>query len=433
MAAPALSASSVSVSADTGRNYTAPLVVLTSLFFMWGFLTCLNDIIIPHFKAAFELSYAKAMLVQFAFFTAYFVVSMPAGWVVGRFGYKPGIVTGLMVAAAGCFLFFPAAAVRSYPMFLGALFILASGITLLQVAANPYVAVLGPPETASARLTMTQAFNSLATTVAPIFGGAVILSYPAKAPEVVAALPLAEREAYRMAEAQAVQYPYIGLGLTLLVIAIVFARFKLPTIVSSPLGDVAVESGSAWQYRHLVLGAIGIFAYVGGEVAIGSFLVNYLKEPHIAALSEAQAATFVSYYWGGAMVGRFVGMFTLRAWKPSRVLMVHAIVVVALVATTMSTTGQVAMVSVLAVGLFNSIMFPAIFTLALHGLGRHTSSGSGILCMAIVGGAIIPFVQGLMADRIGVQMSFFVPALCYGYVVWYGWRGSAPRGPQLAV
>ncbi len=435
MAAPALPISlSASDSPADGARHTAPLVVLTSLFFMWGFLTCLNDIIIPHFKAAFELSYAKAMLVQFAFFTAYFVVSLPAGKLVGRFGYKPGIVFGLLVAACGCFLFFPAAALRSYPMFLGALFILASGITLLQVAANPYVAVLGPPQTASARLTMTQAFNSLATTLAPIFGGAVILSHAVKSPETVAALTAAEQEAYRLAEAQAVQYPYLGLGLTLLVIAVVFAMFKLPKIGTAGASSSATsKDGSVYQYRHLVLGAVGIFAYVGGEVAIGSFLVNYFQEPHIAGLNEAQAAHYVSYYWGGAMVGRFIGMVTLRVWKPSRVLMVHAVAVVLLVLTTMLTRGNIAMMSVLAVGLFNSIMFPAIFTLALQGLGKHTSAGSGVLCMAIVGGAIIPFAQGLMADSVGVQMSFIVPVLCYAYVLWYGWRGATPKGPHLAV
>lgn len=435
MAAPAVSVPALSVSTDSSKSHLGPLVVLTSLFFMWGFLTCLNDIIIPHFKAAFELSYAKAMLVQFAFFTAYFVVSLPAGWLVGKWGYKPGIVMGLMVAATGCFLFFPAASVRSYPMFLAALFILASGITLLQVAANPYVAVLGPPQTASARLTMTQAFNSLATTVAPIFGAAFILSHPVKSTEALLALGASEREAYRMAEAQAVQYPYLGLGATLLILAIVVSLFKLPKLHAGAqaASNAVGGSGSAWQHRHLVLGAIGIFTYVGGEVAIGSFLVNYLMEPHIAGLTESQAAQYVSYYWGGAMVGRFIGMMTLRVWKPSRVLMVHALVVVALVATTLVSNGTVAMVSVLGVGLFNSIMFPAIFTLALHGLGKHTSQGSGILCMAIVGGALVPFVQGAVADVYGVQPSFLVPVACYAYVLWYGWRGSVPRRSGLPL
>lgn len=435
MAAPAVSTGPVATTSDAGaRSYTLPLVVLTSLFFMWGFLTCLNDLIIPHFKAVFELDYARAMLVQFAFFTAYFVVSLPSGKFVGRFGYKRGIVTGLLVAATGCLLFYPAAAARSYNMFLGALFILASGITLLQVAANPYVAVLGPPETASSRLTMTQAFNSAATAIAPIFGAAFILSHQAKSAAEIAALPAAEAEAYRIAEAQAVQFPYLGLAATLVVLAVFMALFRLPTIASveAPANQGKAE-GSAWKYRHLVLGALGIFTYVGGEVTIGSFLVNYLHEPSIAGLTEAQAAKYVSVYWSGAMVGRFIGTFTLRAWKPARVLAIHAAVVVALVLTTIVTSGPVAMWSVLVIGLFNSIMFPTIFTLALEGLGKHTSQGSGILCMAIVGGALVPFIQGTLADKIGIHHSFVVPVLCYAYIVWYGLKGYVPRGPAVAT
>ncbi len=429
MAAPVMASSAVSSSgAEDNKNYTVPLLVLTTLFFMWGFLTCLNDIIIPHFKAVFDLGYAKAMLVQFAFFTAYFVMSLPSGWLVNRFGYKRGIVTGLLVAALGCLLFYPAAAARSYNMFLGALFILASGITLLQVAANPYVAILGPAATSSARLTMTQAFNSLATTVAPMFGGALILSHAAKSADEIKALAPAAAEAYRMAEAQAVQYPYIGLALALVLLAVAMALFKLPVIAgSSPAAAGADTSLSAWRHRHLVLGAVGIFAYVGGEVSIGSFLVNYLKEPAIGGLTEAQGANYVAYYWGGAMVGRFAGTMTLRRWNPGKVLGLHALVVVGLIAVTMTTHGTVAMWSVLAIGLFNSIMFPTIFTLALQGLGSRTGQGSGILCMAIVGGALVPFVQGMVADSIGIQRSFFVAAACYAYVLWYGLRGHQRR------
>lgn len=434
MAAPVLSSSPVApASSDPTRNYTLPLVVLTSLFFMWGFLTCLNDIIIPHFKAVFELDYARAMLVQFAFFTAYAVVSLPAGRLVGRFGYKRGIVLGLLVAAAGCALFYPAAAARSYGMFLGALFILASGITLLQVAANPFVAVLGPPHTASARLTMTQAFNSLATMVAPMFGSAFILSHAAKSGAEIAALGPAQAEAYRISEAQAVQLPYLGLAAALVLLAVLMALFRLPVLEAAAVEPGADRDGSAWQYRHLVLGALGIFMYVGGEVTIGSFVVNYLKEPYIAGFSEAEGARYVSYYWGGAMVGRFVGMLTLRKWNPTKLLMIHGVIVVALLAITMLTTGKVAMWSVLSIGLFNSIMFPTIFTLALKGLGHHASQGSGILCMAIVGGAVVPFIQGALADAIGIHISFIVPLVCYVYVIWYGLSGSVPRGPGLTA
>lgn len=419
------------VDVPPAANYTPALTVLTSLFFMWGFLTCLNDIIIPHLKAVFDLNYAQAMLIQFSFFTAYFVVSLPSGWFVEKFGYKAGIIVGLVTAAVGCLLFYPAAGERSYEIFLIALFILASGITLLQVAANPYVAILGRPETASSRLTLTQAFNSLGTTVAPLFGSWIILSNAVKTPAELSIMSAVEVEAYRAAEAASVQNPYIGLASALLIVAFVFGLFKLPRVEAA---EAASEGGhnqdhlhpSAWRYRHLVLGAIAIFVYVGGEVAIGSFLVNYISQPSIGDMSVADAGRYVSFYWGGAMVGRFIGSAVMRTIAPGKVLTVHAVAVMALVITAILTTGHVSMWAILAVGLFNSIMFPTIFTLAIHGLGRHTGQGSGILCMAIVGGAIIPVVQGFVADSIGIQLAFIIPVLCYAYIAYYGARGYRP-------
>jgi FHS family L-fucose permease-like MFS transporter len=408
----------------TRTNYTAPLAVLTTLFFMWGFLTCLNDIIIPHLKAVFELNYAQAMLIQFAFFTAYFVMSLPSGRIVTRLGYKNGIIIGLGGAALGCLLFYPAAGVRSYGLFLLALFVLASGITLLQVAANPFVAALGKPETASSRLTLTQAFNSLGTTIAPQFGSLLILATAAKSAAEIKQMSPAAANAYRAAEAASVQRPYLGLAATLVVLAAAIALFKLPKIEDvTPPGAPQAAAGahkSAWSYRHLVLGAVAIFVYVGGEVAIGSFLVNYFKEPSIGGLTEAAGARLVSLYWGGAMIGRFIGTFTLRMWKPGKVLAAHASAALVLVAISMATHGGIAMWTIIAVGLFNSIMFPTIFTLAIDGLGPHTSQGSGILCMAIVGGAIIPVVQGALADAVGIHYGFVVAAACYVYIAWYG-------------
>jgi FHS family L-fucose permease-like MFS transporter len=408
---------------DGDVKYTAPLAVLTTLFFMWGFLTCLNDIIIPHLKAVFELSYAKAMLVQFAFFTAYFVMSLPSGKIVTRFGYKNGIIIGLGGAALGCLLFYPAAAVRSYNLFLLALFVLASGITLLQVAANPFVAALGKPETASSRLTLTQAFNSLGTTIAPQFGALLILSTVAKSSSEIAQMSPAAADAYRLAEASAVQHPYLGLAAALVLLALAIALFKLPKIEDvMPVADPRAHGThrSAWSYPQLVLGAIAIFLYVGGEVSIGSFLVNYFKEPTIRGLTESEGAKLVVYYWGGAMVGRFIGTMTLRLWKPAKVLTGHALAAVLLVLLTMGTHGSLATWSIIAVGFFNSIMFPTIFTLAIDGLGEHTSQGSGILCMAIVGGAVVPVAQGALADAIGIHHCFIVAALCYVYIAWYG-------------
>ena len=413
----------------TGPSHTSSLVTLTTLFFAWGFLTCLNDVIIPHLKAVFSLSYFQAMLVQFCFFGAYGIMSVPAGGLVKRIGFKRGIVVGLLGAAAGCVAFFPAAALRSYGLFLTAFFVMATGIVVLQVSANPFVTILGPPRTASSRLTLTQAFNSLATTLAPRFGSAFILSTVALSATEIAALSPTAADAYRVAEAHSVQTPYLGLAVALAVLAVVVAISKLPTVdtSSSDEGTDArlADRGNAWRYPHLVLGAVGIFAYVGAEVTIGSFLVNYLKEPYMLALPESQGAGYLSYYWGGAMVGRFIGTFTLRWYRPSRVLLIHAIAAVGLVLLSVVTSGGPAAWFVIAVGLFNSIMFPAIFAMAVDGLGRHTEQGSGILCMAIVGGAIIPALQGVLADRLGLHISFVLPAVCYVYVAWYGLRGNA--------
>ncbi len=422
-----------SVSADggnDGKSYTVPLVALTSLFFIWGFITCLNDILIPHLKAIFQLNYFKAMFIQFAFFIAYAVMSIPSGGLTKRFGYKRSIVIGLSTMAVGCVLFYPAAAQRSYPIFLVALFVLASGITLLQVAANPFVAILGKPETASSRLTMTQAFNALGTTIAPQFGSMLILGTAVKTADQLVTLSPAELAAYHAAEAGSVQTPYLGLAVALLVLAGAFALFKLPTITAeSSDGGAAGDGGrtSAWQSPRLVLGALAIFMYVGGEVSIGSFLVNFFALPDIAALKEADAAQYVSLYWLAAMIGRFFGTVTLRKFKPSSVLVVHACVGAALVLAAMLLSGHAAMWAILAVGLCNSIMFPTIFTLAIEGLGRHTSQGSGILCTAIVGGALIPLVQGKLADGIGLQHAFIVPIICFAYIAWYGWRAPTLR------
>ena len=410
----------------TGKpTYLGSLSILTSLFFIWGFITCLNDILIPHLKAVFTLSYAQAMLIQFCFFTAYFVVSVPSGYLVEKIDYKGGIIAGLAIAGSGCLLFYPAAGLRSYPLFLGAFFVLASGITLLQVAANPYVTVLGPAETASSRLTLTQAFNSLGTTLAPYFGALFILSSAVKSADQVKLLDAEQLTIYQATEAAAVQNPYLFLAAVLFLMAAAFAMLKLPKIVpqTQATTTVPVEAGgSAWHYPHLVLGAIAIFVYVGGEVSIGSFMVNFLGEANIAGLSEQEAGKYVSFYWGGAMVGRFVGSAVMQKIRPGKVLMFNALAAASLVLATILGSGPMAMVTILAVGLCNSIMFPTIFSLALTGLGKHTGQGSGILCAAIVGGAILPLVQGVLADHIGIQHAFFVPLLCYLYIAFYGYR-----------
>jgi FHS family L-fucose permease-like MFS transporter len=400
---------------------TGPLVIVTILFFMWGLLTSLNDVLIPHLKSIYTLTYLQAMLVQFCFFGAYFIVSMPAGALIRRIGYQKGVVTGLLIAASGCALFYPAAH-GGYALFLFAFFVLASGITILQVAANPYVTVLGPARTASSRLTLTQAFNSLGTTIGPALGGVLILSAAAVGADQIAAMSAAGQAAHRAQEAATVQGPYLALAAALAILAVLFALARLPK-VSHEDGAAAVDGqgqGSAWRHRHLVLGAVAIFVYVGGEVSIGSFLINFLGEPQIAGLSHAAASQYVSLYWGGALVGRFIGFAVMRYVSPGKTLAFNALGAIALVLVATFGEGSTAMWAIIAVGLCNSIMFPTIFSMALHGLGRHTGQGSGILCMAIVGGAIVPFMQGAVADSAGLQPSFLVPAACYLFILFYG-------------
>ncbi|RAV99998.1 sugar MFS transporter [Pseudochryseolinea flava] len=446
------------VEAGKSSKFLVPLIILTTLFFMWGFITCMNDLLIPFLKKIFDLSTAESSLVQSAFFGAYFVVSLlyflysiNVGDPLAKIGYKNGIIIGLCTAAVGCFLFYPAAEIKVFGLFLVALFVLAAGITILQMAANPYVALLGPPSTASSRLNMTQAFNSLGTTIAPVIGTKLIF-------EAVGGK--------EFMTADAVKTPYIFLGATLLAIAVMISFSKLPKFT----GDKIEKGVGVLKFSHLTLGVIGIFMYVGGEVAIGSFLFQYFEE--LMGFTELLAGTYIAYYWGGAMVGRFIGAISLTGlastqkyslmglitviavtavyWItgelqtslivlgmivgniiafligrsiPAKSLAVFSIAVVALLLVTVFSTGEVALWSVLAIGLFNSIMFPTIFTLAIADLGKYTSQGSSLLVMAIVGGAIIPPVMGLIIDAIGAQTAFLFPALCYLYIFYYGVSG----------
>ena len=379
-------------------------IAMTCLFFFWGFITVLNDILIPFLKESFDLNYTQAMLVQFCFFGAYFVVSPFAGKLIDKVGYQQGIVMGLLTTAAGCILFYPSASLHMYSLFLFAFFVLASGITILQVAANPYVAALGPETTAASRLNLAQAANSLGTTVGPIIGAALILGAVA-------------------ADASAVQGPYLMIAGLLVAAALVFRFIKLPVLAH--VEATGEESdGNIWEHRSLVLGALAIFLYVGGEVSIGSFLVNYFSDPSIAGMSTADAGEMVAYYWGAAMIGRLVGAALMNYIAATKYLAVNALIAIIMIVVSMNTTGDIAMWSILAVGFFNSIMFPTIFTLAVKGLGSMTSKGSGLVCQAIVGGALIPLVQGVAADSIGIQLSFIVPMLCYIYIGWYALNGS---------
>jgi FHS family L-fucose permease-like MFS transporter len=408
-------------------SYLPALIALTSLFFMWGLITSLNDILIPHLKAIFTLTFVQASLIQFCFFGAYAIASLPAGYLVERIGYRKGIIIGLSIAGVGCLLFYPASSQQVYALFLGALFVLACGITLLQVAANPYVSVLGPARTSSSRLTLTQAFNSAGTTIGPWLGANVILASALGGAAVVGSAR----------DVETVQGLYVALAGVLFFIALVFSRARLPTVAgtdatTAATADTTVESKkSVWEHPHLVLGAIAIFVYVGAEVSIASWLVIFMGLPEVAGLDEPAAGKYLGiFYWGGAMAGRFIGAFVLRVVKPGHVLAFNATVAIALLLFAISVGGKLAMWAVLGVGFFNSIMFPTIFTLALAKLGRHTGEGSGILCVAIVGGALVPMLQAVFADNIGLLVSFFVPALCYAYIVFYGFKGHVVRGER---
>jgi FHS family L-fucose permease-like MFS transporter len=382
----------------------AAFTAMTSLFFIWGFITALNDILIPHLKAAFELNYTQAMLVQFAFFGAYFLVSPLAGKLIEKIGYLNGIIAGLVTRALGCMIFYPAAQIEVYGLFLAGLFVLAAGITVLQVAANPYVAGLGEQKTAASRLNLAQAVNSLGHTLAPLFGAMLI--FGAVNGDKISP--------------QSVQLPYLLLAGVIIATALVFRTMNLPVIETQTGDNMPLQTKqSIWSQRHCVLGAGAIFLYVGAEVSIGSFLVNYLTETNIAAMDVQQASQMVSYYWGAAMMGRFVGAALTQTIRPTYILAANAVLAVVLLLTTMTNTGSIAMYSVIAVGFFNSIMFPTIFALAIRNLGPLTSRGSGLLCQAIVGGAILPLVQGVVADSFSIQISFIVPMLAYFYIFGY--------------
>ena len=416
---------------------TAAIAVVSLIFFTWGGLTSLNDVLIPHLKAVFAMNYAQTMLIQSTFFGAYFLMSLPAGAVVARVGYKPSIIIGLGVAAVGAAMFYPAALLPSYPLFLTALFVLASGITLLQVAANPYISLLGDPAGAPSRLNLAQALNSLGTTLFPWVIGPLILSAAVLGADQLAAMSITEQAAYRATQAQSVQVPYLLLAGGLLALAVFVLAMRIPALrEATERADHARHTfREVLQHRHLRWGVVAIFVYVGAEVSIGSFLINYISGTDTGGLTEATASRYLAFYWGGAMVGRFIGAALLKTVDARRLLTLFAGIASALLLTTMLTGGHVAMWSVIAIGLFNSIMFPTIFTIAIERLGPLTSKASSLLIMAIVGGAVVPWLQGKLADHVGIQPAFVIPLACYAFIVWYGLRGSRLGGdlPPLVV
>jgi len=411
------------------------LGLVMSLFFAFGFCTVLVDSLIPKLKATFALNYAEVMLTQFCFFGAYFIVSLPASRLLIRVGYLQGVVIGLGLMALGCLLFTPAANAGVYEGFLAALFILASGVTILQVAANPLAATAGDPTKASSRLTLAQAFNSLATTVGPLFGAAFILSKGLATPDAATLSPAALAAARGVA-AHTVQLPFMIIAAVLVVIAALCWFFR--DWAERPHAEAANKEGFLKLMRHprLALGTVSIFVYVGAEVSIGSGMSNYLMSAHTLAAPAAIAGGMVSFYWGGAMIGRFIGSAVLRALKPGFVLTGCALGAIVLALTSSVTTGWTAAATILAVGLCNSIMFPTIFTLAIEGLGERAARASGLLSMAIVGGAVVPLIYGVVADKAGLNVALLVPAACYAWIAVYGLltgTGAVDRADHVTV
>ncbi|WP_339705174.1 sugar MFS transporter [uncultured Kriegella sp.] len=401
--------------ATQNKNFRGAFALMTTLFFIWGAIVSLNDILIPHFKGLFDMNYTETMLIQFCFFGAYFLMAVPASLLIERIGYKKGISAGLITIGLGALLFLPASWAVSYPLFLFGLFTMATGSVILQVVANPYVIILGKPETASSRLNLAQGINSLATTLAPLAGGFLILGHYNTPKEAAAA----------------VEGPYVGLAIFAFLIATIFFFLKLPKVLET---DGVKVNGNVLKFRQLRLGAIALMLYVGAEVAIGSFIVNFLGEENIAGFAEKKAATYIPIYWAGLMVGRFLGSAILQKASSQKVLFTSALASVLLLAVTILTNGYVAMWAMLAVGLFNSIMWSNIFTLAVSGLGKYTNKAAGILVMAPVGGAILPLLQGVLADMpsIGLHLSYILPLLCYAFIIYYAVNGYKPGANELA-
>ncbi|MDX6806398.1 sugar MFS transporter [Terrihabitans rhizophilus] len=405
-------------SSDAAGTKPALVWLIIGLFFIWGGATSLNDILIPKLKGLFDLSFAEAMLTQFAFFMAYFFVSIPAGTLVARLGYLRGLVAGLVVMAGGALLFWPAANSGVYWPLLVALFVLAGGITILQVAANPLIAGLGSPATASSRLTFAQAFNALGTTVWPFIGAQLLLGTAASIDP--ATVPREQLPALRAEEGAIIGNIYVAIAVVLLIIAAIFWAQRRAVRTERPDEYGFRDSFRLLRRPRVLFGVIGIFTYVGAEVSIGSVLVSYLEQPTVLGVDARTAGELIAFYWGGAMIGRFIGSWLLQKVQAGVLLAVFAGVAALLVLTSMATTGTISGWALIAVGLFNSIMFPTIFSLGLEGLGAKTPEGSGLLCMAIVGGAILPVLTGTVADASTIGMALIVPVICYGIIVAFG-------------
>ena len=413
-----------STTGTAGASYGRALGLLASLFFMWGFITVINNTLLPHLRSVFDLNYTETTLIESVWFIAYFVASIPSAKLIERVGYQKSLVIGLLIMAAGSLGMTLAASIPSYGVTLAMLFVIASGITLLQVAANPYVAVIGPPETSSSRLNLVQALNSVGTMLAPLFGAYLILGR-SKGGTATAGTVLTEAE--RLADAQSVILPYVLVALVLTVLAVIVAKFPLPALGASTsrVSKELRRNHSLWKHRNLVFGVPAIFIYLIAEIGVANLFVNFVSQPDIANLTHEQAGRYLTFMWGGMMVGRFAGSAIMQKIRAEYVLAGFSIGAFVVMLITVLTTGPVAMWSLILVGLFHSIMFPTIFTLGIRGLGPLTEEGSGLLIMAIAGGALV-VVQGWWADAYGLQSSFLITAVCELYVLFYALWGAKP-------
>nr|WP_082472878.1 sugar MFS transporter [Sphingomonas sp. Leaf357] len=408
-----------------GFSYAPALSLLATLFFMWGFITVINGTLLPHLRSVFDLSYTQTTLIESVWFIAYFFASIPSAKLIERVGYQKSMVIGLAMMAGGALVMVPAARIPSYEVTLFALFVIASGITLLQVAANPYVAVVGKPETASSRLNLVQAFNSAGATLAPLFGGYLILGRTTSGTAAAGAAALTPAE--RLADAQSVVLPYVIVAVVLAVLAVVIARFPLPAMGAATQRSAKADrkGQSLWKHRNLVFGIPAIFIYLIAEIGVGNLFINFVSQPEIGNLTHQQASNYLFLLWGGMMVGRLVGAFVMQKVDAGHALAFASIGATVVMLIAAFTTGHVAMWALISVGLFHSIMFPTIFTLGIRGLGPLTEEGSGLLIMAIAGGALV-IVQGWLADHYGLQSSFLLTAACELYVLFYAVWGSRP-------
>lgn len=409
-----MTAQTKKTSALTSPGYLVPFITVTALFFIFGFITNLNMALVPHLRSIFDLPYAWAMLAESAFFLAYFVFSWPTSKLIEAIGYKKTMVVSLFIQVVGCLLFVPAAKAVSFPLFLTAVFVVGAGVTALQTSVNPYASILGPEDTASIRLTLAQALNSTGGTLAPLVAGAFILTDP-------------EKLASKASIADTVRGPYIAIAAGLLILGLAVAFAHLPAVTQTQQfrpGKDGDLGRSIWSYRHTVLAALGIFFYVGVEVGLASIAVNYFKTQGMSTASTA--SYLVSLYWFGALVGRLLGAGIMTKVKAGKLLGIFGITAAVLIAISMFSSGQVAIATLVLCGFFNSVMFPTIFTLGIAGLGPMTSKGSGLIMTAVVGGAIIPYLLGALADRVGIQHSFVLPVICYLYIGYYGLWGSKP-------